>query len=135
MKLRGRQLLIVILLLILSAVFILKKAGNFPVLDHNKKGADAISLNRHPSKLVLTKHAKCRMLCRHISRDEITDVLETGEVNLSKSELSAHPDPKYAVEGITGDNQHVRIIFAASGSEMVVVTCIDLDREWSCDCP
>ena len=40
------------------------------------------------------------------------------------------PDPKYALEGNTHDGQHVRIIFANSPRGPVVVTVIDLEKEW-----
>ncbi len=40
----------------------------------------------------------------------------------------------YALEGYSNDKQHLRIIFAPEKERMVVVTCIDLDKEWQCDC-
>ena len=51
-----------------------------------------------------------------------------------KSEPRSDPDPKYALEGITRDQQRVRIIFADAEKGMVVVTVIDLENEWSCNC-
>ncbi len=41
---------------------------------------------------------------------------------------------KYAVEGCSKDNQHLRIVFAPCGDEVTVVTCIDIAQDWSCDC-
>ena len=49
-------------------------------------------------------------------------------------------DPKYAVEGYTKEGQHLRIIFAVptgrrgAGNSLVVVTCMELNVEWQCDC-
>lgn len=95
-----------------------------------------LPFTRHPDKLVLTKHARCRMGCRHITEKEIHEVLENGEINRQKSDPDAHPDPKYAMEGKTIEGQHLRIVFAVpkSGDYLVVVTCIELGVEWQCDC-
>ena len=92
-------------------------------------------LNRNPSHINYSKHAKCRMACRHIDEAEITDLLKNGTINYKKSELQGENcRKKYAVEGYSKDRQHLRLIFAPCGDEMTVVTCIDLDQEWTCDC-
>lgn len=90
--------------------------------------------NRSLTPLIYTRHARCRMSCRHISDSEIKAILQTGRINYGKSDLQAKPDPKYALEGVTHDNQHVRIIFAPSKKGMVVITCIDMNEEWKCNC-
>jgi hypothetical protein len=75
------------------------------------------------------------MQCRHISEAEVRDILSNGKINYRKSELQAQPcNKRYAVEGTTRDNQRVRIIFAPCNTEETVVTVIDLDREWTCNC-
>jgi hypothetical protein len=89
---------------------------------------------RTGGKLIYTKHARCRMSCRHIDESEVKDILENGTVNDRKSEPAARPDPKYALEGRTRDGQQVRIVFAPTDRGMVVITVIDLDTDWSCDC-
>ncbi|MBL0144412.1 MAG: DUF4258 domain-containing protein [Chitinophagaceae bacterium] len=103
-----------------------------PSPAENPNGRD--DFNRRYSNLIITKHARCRMACRHIDESEIKEILQNGRVNPAKIE----DDPRgktYPLEGITHDNQRVRIVFAPKpGGEMVVVTCIDLDRDWSCDC-
>jgi hypothetical protein len=90
--------------------------------------------DRNTSRIIYTKHARCRMGCRHIDESEVREVLQNGKINYEKSDLRAHPDPKYALEGNTKDGQHVRIIFAPSPRGMVVITVIDLAKEWTCDC-
>ncbi|HRQ50913.1 MAG TPA: DUF4258 domain-containing protein [Agriterribacter sp.] len=90
--------------------------------------------NRTLTPLLYTRHARCRMDCRHIDEREIADILQKGKINYSKSDLHAKPDPKYALEGITHDNQQVRVIFAPSRRGMVVITCIDMNKEWECNC-
>ncbi|WP_205511857.1 DUF4258 domain-containing protein [Longitalea arenae] len=95
-------------------------------------GSDLI--DRHPDRLIYTKHARCRMQCRHIDEAEVKEILAEGRINYRKSEPAGRPDPKYALEGTTRDGQDVRIIFAPSKRGMVVITVIDLETEWSCDC-
>ena len=91
-------------------------------------------IDRHASRLIYTKHARCRMDCRHITETEIREVLEQGEINYKKSEPDARPDPKYALEGYTHEQQHLRIVFAPTARGLVVITCIELGVEWQCDC-
>lgn len=100
--------------------------------DNTGTGSDVI--NRHPDRLIYTKHARCRMNCRHIDEAEVQEILAEGRINYRKSEPAGRPDPKYALEGTTRDGQPVRIIFAPSKRGMVVITVIDLGTEWSCDC-
>jgi hypothetical protein len=91
-------------------------------------------IDRKAANLIYTKHARCRMGCRHITETEIREVLEKGEIDYRKSEPDAKPDPKYALEGYTKEGQHLRIIFAPSNRGLVVITCIELGIEWKCDC-
>lgn len=90
--------------------------------------------NRSPGKLIISKHAACRMDCRKIDEREIREILRQGTINWSKSEPQNKPDPKYALEGTTSDNQKVRIVFADSPKGLVVVTVIDLVTDWECAC-
>jgi hypothetical protein len=90
--------------------------------------------NRRVARLIYTKHARCRMDCRHIDESEVKEILEKGTINYKKSELENTRGPKYALEGTTHDNQRVRIVFAQDSDGMAVVTVIDLDTEWKCHC-
>jgi hypothetical protein len=74
------------------------------------------------------------MDCRHISEEEVLSVLRTGKINWEKSDMRGQPDPKYALEGDTVDGQRIRVIFANSPRGIVVVTVIDLENEWKCNC-
>jgi hypothetical protein len=101
----------------------------------NKEESNFKGFNRHPKSIHYSKHAKCRMDCRHIDESEIKDILENGNINYRKSELQGEPcRKKYAVEGLSKDGQKLRVIFAPCGNEITVVTCIDLGVEWACDC-
>lgn len=93
-------------------------------------------LNRNPSHINYSKHSKCRMLCRHITENEVKEILANGTINYKKSELKgADCSKKYAVEGTSKDGQRIRIVFAPCADEVTVVTCIDVKEEWDCpDC-
>ena len=86
------------------------------------------------AELVFTKHARCRMDCRHITAMEIHEVLDNGTINYNKSEPDSRPDPKYAVEGYTAEQQHLRIIVAPENAKLIIITCMELGVEWSCHC-
>ena len=109
-----------------------------PEDDKTTEQADVGSkrgLNRSPSNINYSKHARCRMDCRHISEGEVQQILKEGKINYAKSELKGEDcKKKYAVEGTTKDNQKVRIIFAPCSDEVTVVTVIDLGKEWACEC-
>jgi Domain of unknown function (DUF4258) len=92
-------------------------------------------LIRNPSNIRFSKHARCRMDCRHIDESEIREVLAAGTINSRKTQLNASPDPKYAVEGRTHDGQQIRLIVAQSPRGSTIVTVIDLDTRWKCQCP
>lgn len=109
-------------------------SGNYQQEDNVTTGAGNGVIDRHPGHLIYTKHARCRMGCRHIDEAEVREILEKGRINYRKSEPAGRPDPKYALEGTTHDGQEVRIIFAPGKRGMVVITVIDLGTEWSCDC-
>jgi deoxycytidylate deaminase len=91
-------------------------------------------INRHPDKIIYSRHARCRMDCRHITETEIKEILSEGKINYGK--IEENPKGKtYSFEGITAERQHLRVVFAPKGNnDIEVVTCIDLDTEWSCNC-
>jgi hypothetical protein len=91
-------------------------------------------IDRREMHLIYTRHAHCRMDCRHINETEIREILSKGAINYSKSEPNSRPDPKYALDGYTKEGQHLRVVFAPSPRGLVVITCIDLGVEWQCDC-
>jgi hypothetical protein len=100
--------------------------------DKTTRGAGTGTDNIPP--LIYTKHAKCRMACRHINEAEIKEVLTENHINERKSDAAGKPCPTYAYEGNTTESQHLRIIIAKCDNTWKVVTCIDLDNEYECDC-
>lgn len=99
--------------------------------DNQKTNLDVF---RNPSAdYYFTRHARCRMKCRHITQEEVKEIVQKAEVNYRKSELDGAQGPKYALEGYTlKDNQHVRIIVAPKQRHLTIVTVIDLENEWAC---
>ncbi len=68
--------------------------------------------DRRVSYIEYTEHAKCRMQCRKITQTEVEEIMKEGKINYAKSDVNDRPCPTYALEGVTGDNQRVRIVFA-----------------------
>lgn len=91
--------------------------------------------DRRISFIEYTEHAKCRMQCRKISQAEVQEIMKEGKINYAKSDVKDKPCPTYALEGITHDDQRVRIVFAQCDLKTKVVTSIDLDTDWECHCP
>ena len=100
------------------------------------KNADTETVlgNLQSKKLIYTKHARCRMGCRYISESEVKDMLKSGHINYRKSSLDSQPCPTYAVEGVTKDEQEVRIVFANCDDIAKVITTIDLGNKYECHC-
>src|SRR5450432_1581994 len=91
------------LLLILSLFL----SCNSSVPDPAKNGPSPRISKNEPfnrrGELVFTKHARCRMDCRHITSKEIHEILDNGTINYGKSEPDGKTDYKWAVEGVTNE--------------------------------
>jgi len=100
----------------------------------NSRSESNLDFFRDPeAEFYFTKHARCRMDCRHITQMEVKEIVHKAEVNYNKSELDAPKGPTYALEGYTSkDKQHVRIIVAPKQRHLSIVTVIDLDEDWEC---
>ena len=103
------------------------------VLPADEKPDEVEGFNRNTNNIIFSKHAKCRMDCREIDESEVKEILKNGRINYKKIQ-SDKRGKTYPVEGYTHDKQHVRIVFAPKGDGLVVVTVIDLETEWACNC-
>jgi hypothetical protein len=103
------------------------------ILPQDEQAEEVEGFNRNATQIIFSKHAKCRMDCRKIDESEVKDILRNGKINHQKIQRDKR-GKTYPVEGYTRDKQHVRIVFAPKGDGLVVVTVIDLDTEWKCDC-
>ena len=88
---------------------------------------------RDTAALIYSNHARCRMDCRQIDEVEVKQMVREGIINYDKVENDKR-GKRYPLEGITRDEQRVRVVVAPNNDELVVVTVIDLDKEWPCDC-
>jgi hypothetical protein len=100
----------------------------------NKAAAADDGINHYPTYIHYTKHARCRMACRHINENEIKTAIAEGILNEQKSNLNTDDCHKrYAIEdNING--QRIRLIVAFCNKEATIITCIDLAHEWTCNC-
>jgi hypothetical protein len=106
-----------------------KKNGSANVVNRDR------GFDRRISYLEYSNHAECRMKCRYITQKEVEDIMQNGKINYNKSDIKNARCPRYALEGITVDDQKVRIVFAQCNEKTNVETVIDLDTEWECHCP
>ena len=126
---RAKQAKISLVILAVLAVlyFFFGKNNTNTSIDRREKAF------RH-NEIKLTKHAQCRMDCRQIDESEVKDILAKGAINYNKSDLKDKPCPTYALEGITKDNQRVRVVVGDCNNEAFIITVIDLDHEFECTC-
>lgn len=121
---------------IILLIWVKQRQGK-PARENIRVETNAIiedDFNRNPQKLTYSKHAMCRMDCRFITDKEVREILATGVINRSKIQRS-QKGISVPLEGKTSDGQKVRIVFAPKEKEeMVVVTVIDLEKEYACDC-
>jgi len=103
-------------------------------IEQTEKGGNG-SFNWSDAIINYTPHARCRMGCRHISEDQVKYILHNGKVNITKSQIeSIECEQRYALDGYSQNNQHLRIVAAHCGNKVTIITCIDLDHEWPCEC-
>lgn len=116
------------------ALLLIRECNSRPATDKGKKETAGRGFNRDIGRISYSKHARCRMGCRHIDESEVQEIMQKGEINYRKSELNGGRSPEYALEGTTHDKQRVRIVFAQEANRSNVVTVIDLDTDWPCEC-
>jgi hypothetical protein len=74
------------------------------------------------------------MDCREITEAEIASVIQSGTINTKKSDSRDKPCPTIAYEGTGTDGHKLRIVIADCESNDKVVTVIDLDQDYFCEC-
>jgi Domain of unknown function (DUF4258) len=135
---------IIVLVVLAVVIFVIKQCKGGSSDSKEKQKSDRAQsggvnrdhgFDRRVSYLQYSNHAKCRMECRHITQEEVEETMRDGQINYKKSDVKNARCPRYALEDVTKDNQHVRIVFAQCNNYTEVVTVIDLDTEWTCDCP
>lgn len=99
---------------------------------HIQADSDEISFDR-TLPLFVSKHARCRMQCRQIDDFEVKQLIQNGVINKQKVATDER-GTTIPVEGKTRDGQNARIVVAPKEDRLVLVTVIDLDTDWPCDC-
>jgi hypothetical protein len=139
-----RALPLILLVILAIVVLFIKRCGqDSSSASKSKAGPGSTSpevnrnrgFDRRVSYLQYSNHARCRMECRHITQSEVEETMRDGQINYRKSDIQNTRCPRYALEDQTKDGQHVRIVFAQCDNYTEVVTVIDLDTEWTCECP
>ncbi len=128
-------ILLAILVVVAKRTFLRDDAATSARHQTAASGAKRRGFARDRTGLEYTNHALCRMDCRKISKDDIKWIMAEGKINYKKSDLQDKPCPTYALEGITQDEERLRVVFAQCNTVTKVVTCINLDEEAACDCP
>jgi len=135
---------LIVLLLLAAVIFIIRQCSHTSSASSDKQSSSREQtgevnrdhgFDRRVSYLQYSNHAKCRMACRYITQEEVEETMRDGDINYKKSDIKNTRCPRYALEDVTKDNQRVRIVFAQCNNYTEVVTVIDLDTEWTCDCP
>jgi hypothetical protein len=124
---KSRNVLLTLFLLLVVIAFFIARTRQEP---RSKE-----LFNRSPRHLEYTRHALCRMDCRQISKEDIETIMQKGVINLSRSNRNDKPCPSFALQGRTPDGESLRVVFAQCNHETKVVTCYNLEKEFSCDCP
>lgn len=123
---RRKYVYLIIVLVLVVVVYLFRS-------PENGTGAEPY---RNITEIVYTNHARCRMGCRDISENEIKKVLEDGSLNRAKSGFDRqHNDQTYAVEGYGNDGQFIRVVVTPRNNQLLVITVIDLRKDWACNCP
>lgn len=119
---------LIIILVLMSAFFYLAcQNGKEYSVKSNKE-----SFRNKPVQY--TKHARCLMSCKHISENDIEELISKGKLNTKECFPKDKPCPTFAVEGLTADSQNVRVIVGECAGAARVITVIDLAKERKCNC-
>lgn len=122
------------MLLVLIYVFV-SNWQNLERSSHRQTELRSRGFDRRISTIEYTRHARCRMQCRHITESDVEEIMVSGEINYAKSDPADTPCPTFAVQGHSSDGQYLRVIFAQCATKTKVVTCYDLEKDFECSCP
>ncbi|MDQ6609966.1 MAG: DUF4258 domain-containing protein [Bacteroidota bacterium] len=124
---KNKNVIITVAILVLLFLAFIIRRWNEPITKE--------AFERHPRSIRYTKHALCRMDCRHINEKEIKEILEKGIINFNKTNKWDKPCPTFALQGLTTNGESLRVIFAQCDNETKVITCYNLKEDFDCHCP
>lgn len=133
--LKAKIILLFSFLLINCEGFYVSGGHNSSNYDIKKATMSEEDLLYQGRKLVLTKHARCRMGCRELDAYEIQEVINKNKINRRKSKpASKGRCESIAYEGRTRDGQLARIVVGDCENNPIVITVIDLENKYNCSC-
>lgn len=94
---------------------------------------DRVLLRLQQTELQMTPTAKCQLDCFNISRQEIDDLINEGNVNFSESKTQQEP-LKYYVEHSNENLGHYFLVFEAADSTSTIIKAGLHNSHKSCDC-
>lgn len=131
----------ILLMVMALLVILIKRCKSEPLTPASQEATRKVPSGRNRgfdrtlSHIEYTAHAQCRMQCRHISQEDIEDIMRNGDINYGKSELDERPCPVYALQGYTRTREHLRVIFGQCDEKTKVITCYNLEQDFECHCP
>jgi hypothetical protein len=93
------------------------------------------AFDRGIKELQYTNNARCRMVCRKISEEDIKEIMDKGIINFSRSNRRAQPCPMFTLQGRTRDREYIQVIFSQCSEETRVLNCYNLEQDVDCPCP
>jgi hypothetical protein len=91
------------------------------------------AFHRMPARLRFYAFAKCRMQCIDVLEVDVKMLMQTGVININKSNRRLQPCPLFAVQGrVRGKS--LRVLFEQCRNGTFVVNCYNLESETACDC-
>ena len=118
--------------------------GIILVIIINRHREAATQINPNEEKMILQKLQKnplnigervlCRMNCRSISKEMVLKVLNTGKINIGKSDQGKEPCDEFLIEGVSDDGRRLSITFGGCVNETVVLNIFDMDKNYDCKC-
>ncbi len=127
-----RKIIFPLVIVVLVIWFLSNRNHKLPAVINHETKDKITSVNS--SDLIYTKHAKCRMSCREIDESEVKEIIDRGYINYKKSDPNGSPCPTFAYEGRSHDHQLLRIVVADCEPRDKIVTVIDLETDFKCDC-
>ena len=136
MKKGAPFLLIVVLAMLVLAIRRCQQVKS----DHRKvKSAKSErstrGFQRQISLIAYTPDARCSMQCNKISKEDIEEIMQRGTINYRKTNVKRTPCPVYTLQGFTNDREQIQVVFEQCPDKTNLVTCSNLNRTGTCDCP
>ncbi len=111
--------------------------ANTSVSQQEEKPFTERDLKYKGQSIKITHHARCRMGCREIEALEIQEIINKKQINPRKTNYNppAGKCPSIAYEGRTSrDQQKLRIILGECEDKPIIITVIDLENKYQCNC-